>query len=142
MLLMTWRSCSLFGKGTILDVLGIESTLMRKKTQQLLITWRTNLLLILLLLKSLSSRWCLRPRKRRFKRVFRFIILVQGVRYISCLCFSFHVLFIFLFVYFSFFMFLLWVWLLSPVLLRFFYLRRFWFLSPFSFCFSFRYYNI
>lgn len=36
MSLMTWRSCSLFGMGTILEVLGIESTPMRKKTLQLL----------------------------------------------------------------------------------------------------------
>ena len=125
----------------MLEALGLESTLMGKKTLQLLITWRT-VVLALLLRKSLSSRWCLRSRKRRFKRVFRFIILVLGVSYRSYLvCFSPALSFCPFGLFLPFFccFFSLWVWLLSSFLLCFYRLRRFWFLSPLSICFSFCY---
>jgi len=103
--------------------------LMRKKERQLSTTWRTALLLE----KSLLLR-CLGLRKRRCKKVFRFITLVlrEDLRIdlssisdfvlsflsLSFGCFLFH-----FFLFFSSFAF--------PCL------RRLWSMPPFSFCFCF-----
>jgi hypothetical protein len=95
---------------------------------------------MLLLAKILSLRWCLKPRKRICRRVFRSIIssLGVGIRieiswfvfFFLLFCYAFLCL-LFLFFRYRF---------CRPFLFRFFCLRRFQFMSPFSFCTCFFFY--
>jgi hypothetical protein len=117
MLHMIWQFFISIRRKVMVVSLGIRFIPMMKKEQQRLIFWTT----VKLLGKSLSLKWCLRQKKKITEEFSCFILFLLGL-----LCFVFSGYFTFLVLSF-----------VSWILFRFSCLRRFWFLSSFSFCYCF-----